>query len=497
VISPTSVMEYGDTTENLRQIGEELGVATILEGAIQRSGNQVRINVQLIDAETDEHLWAEIFDRELTAENLFAIQSEIALAIATALHATLSPEEQQRLEQPVPTENLEALKAYRLARLQSDELAEEYLARAEEAVERAIELDPGFAEAWALQARIQLGFHWNVQNDDERVAKAWQAIEKGRALNPELVDLDIAEGYYWYWGFRNYDRAIGVLEPIFKMYPNNSQVHRVLGFVYRRQGNIDAALERLHRALELEPRSVEVAVSLAETYTWLRDADRAREYLQVAEAINPLSSRYLMQSGLALYGLDGDPESAARTLEIVEETVPFDFWRIQAAMGDYGLDESYDYFAGVWALGNVDLTPNLMHGLSLRLAGEISASKPILDLAITDYQQSLVAEPDDFRYLKPLCLAHGARINADRALEVCDAALQNLPDDQFDRNLHRTDIAGGLAMAGLKSEALNLIEDVITDRGGPSRTEMQLDPMLRTLHDQPRWQTLMGPPDSK
>ena len=146
VISRTSVLRYKNTELPIPEIARELGVATIMEGAVQRSGNTVRINVQLIDANTDEHLWAEIFDRELTAENLFAIQSEISEKIASALEATLSPREQQAISDR-PTENLAAYNAYLLGRQLMARRGTEDLTRAQQEFQRATELDPGFALA--------------------------------------------------------------------------------------------------------------------------------------------------------------------------------------------------------------------------------------------------------------------------------------------------------------------------------------------------------------
>ncbi|MGH6629948.1 MAG: tetratricopeptide repeat protein, partial [Burkholderiales bacterium] len=341
VISRTSVMEYRDTTKNLKQIGSELGVAAILEGAIQRSGKQVRINVQLIDARTDQHLWAEIYDRELTAENLFAIQTEIAKAIAAALHATLSPEEQQRIEQNQLTSNLEALQAYQRARVLQMEGNEENLLRAEKEVDRAIELDPNFAAAWALKAQVNMAFHWWVRESEERVATARESIEKGRAIDPALPELDIAEGYYYYWGFRDYLNAIRVLEPVALAYPNNAEVRKVLSFVYRRQGRYDETLQQLSKALELEPRSIDIAVSLSETYQNLHDFDAARKYLALSEAINPVSLRYYSQAGFLAYAIEGDPAAALRAWNHDPSGCRYEVWRARAAMGNF--DPAQDF----------------------------------------------------------------------------------------------------------------------------------------------------------
>ncbi len=148
VISRTSVMEYKGTTKKIPEIARELGVANILEGGVQRSGNQVRINVQLIDAETDEHLWAETYDRQLTAENLFVIQSEVSNAIAKALQATLSPDEQQRINN-IPTQNLEAYEAYMLGRQSWVARTADSTAEAVIHFQRAVDLDPDYAPAWA------------------------------------------------------------------------------------------------------------------------------------------------------------------------------------------------------------------------------------------------------------------------------------------------------------------------------------------------------------
>jgi TolB-like protein len=493
VISRTSVMEYRDTTRNLRQIGAELGVANIMEGAIQRSGNQVRINVQLIDAQTDEHLWAEIYDRELTAENLFAIQTEIAKAIAGALHATLSPAEQQRIEQPALTDNLEALQAYQRSRLLADEgLDEETLTRAEKEIERALQLDPDFAAAWALQAQIQMLLHWNVKSSDERVMAARKAIEKGRAISPDLPELDIAEGCYHYWGFRDYASAIRLLEPLLLSYPNNAKVHELLGYVYRRQGRADEALQQLHSAFELEPRSAELAGEISWTYLWLRDFPKAREFIMAIEAIGPTSYHFYLRAGSVHYAVDGDPAAAVRSWEHLKTVMRFEIWRAKAAMGNFDLSQDFGLFRGAFYSGNVELLPELMHGLSLSLSGDSVAASPWLDQAVAQYREKLVENPNDFYFLKPLCWSEGARGAAGQAAHVCQQALEHLPDDQVDGPLHRQDIAGGFAMAGLNAEALELIESVLSGRAGPGRVELQLDPLLRSLHDEPRWQKLMA-----
>ncbi|HSM68517.1 MAG TPA: hypothetical protein VK830_02295 [Xanthomonadales bacterium] len=196
VISRTSVMEYRDTTKNLKDIARELDVTNIMEGAVQRAGNRVRINVQLIDAGSDEHLWAEIYDRELTTENLFDIQSEIAQNIAQALRATLTDSEKTALSKP-PTDNLEAYDLYLQARQFT--LGETRIGyqTALELFRAAIDLDPEFTLAWIGLGRAHITNYWQYGGDPADREKARVAIDRAKELDPTVPELYMAEGLYW------------------------------------------------------------------------------------------------------------------------------------------------------------------------------------------------------------------------------------------------------------------------------------------------------------
>jgi TolB-like protein/cytochrome c-type biogenesis protein CcmH/NrfG len=492
VISRTSVMEYRDSTKNLRQIGAELGVAAILEGAVQRAGQQVRINVQLIDAQTDKHLWAETYDRELTTDNLFAIQSDIAHSIATAMKATLSPDEEQRIGQRNLTDNLEALRAYQRSRLLGANFEQAMLERAAQEARNALALDPGFAAAWAQLARSEMALYWHHAIKPEYLQAAREAIDKGRAIEPQLPELDIAEGYYYYWGFRDYDNAIRVLTPVLTTYPNEAQVHGLLGFVYRRMGQFDRALEHLSKALTLEPRSVIVATALSETYILLREAEPAKKYLLRAENLDPGSSRFI--SAAANYSLffDGDAEAALNYWQMAQHQFPYEIWWTLASLGRLQSFAAFDDFASTQMLGEIDYTPGMMRGLSLRMVGDSAAAQPLLDEARAHYETLLGQRAGDFRLLKPLCLIDGARADADAAADSCARALQQLPIDAYDRSFHREDIAGALALAGLDQQTLDLVASLLAERAGPTRAELRINPFLTGLHGQPRWRDLMG-----
>ena len=200
VISRTSVMEYRDTTKNLSEIARELGVANVMEGSVQRAGDRVRINVQLIDANTDEHLWAEIYDRELTTGNLFDIQSEIAQAIATALEATLTDFELASVNN-VPTENVAAYDLFLQARRYALSETSNGYKTAIELFNESLLLDPGFKLAWIALARAHMTNYWVYEGNQSHRDLALEAIERARSIDAEFAELYMAEGFYWYWGF--------------------------------------------------------------------------------------------------------------------------------------------------------------------------------------------------------------------------------------------------------------------------------------------------------
>ena len=207
VISRTSVLEYRDTEKNLKQIGQELGVANIMEGAVQRSGNRVRINVQLIDAVSDEHLWAEVYDRELTTENLFDIQSEIAQSIADALQATLTDSEIANVSD-VPTENVAAYELYLQGKRFALGETEIGYDTAVDLYMEAIKLDPGFKLAWVGLAYVYVSNYWTYGGDPKDRDKARDAIDRAKAIDPDFPELYMAEGAYYYWGLLDYETAL-------------------------------------------------------------------------------------------------------------------------------------------------------------------------------------------------------------------------------------------------------------------------------------------------
>jgi len=292
VISRTSVMEYRDTKKNMRKIGEELGVTTILEGAVQKAGDNVRINVQLIDTNADQHLWAQSYDRQLTTNNIFAIQSEISAAIASALQATLTPEEWARLDS-VPTENLEAYNLYLAGRNNIYSRRLDNLQQARQQFERAIELDPNYAKAYSgLSDSVMLILsNHNAISTDEAFPISEMALDKAVALDSSDADIYASVGLYKMelelWENQAdksaRDAAHEAFERALEINPNHVQALMWQASLYR-ESETSKSIELYERAIELDPLARTPQVNLGNMYAVLGRNDEAlRQWLKTIE----------------------------------------------------------------------------------------------------------------------------------------------------------------------------------------------------------------------
>ena len=353
VISRTSVLRYRDTEKSMLQIGEELGVSTIVEGGVQRAGDRIRINVQLIDAATDEHIWAETYNRELTAANIFEIQEEVTAKIASALHAELSPEDQQRLS-VIPTENLAAYEAYLLGRQLIGTRISDQAIDAEAEFRRAIELDPGFE-----LARVALAETYMIQNNLGLLART-EMLQELEAFETWADDLDgksgevynvlasieeytgnyeLAEELYLraielspeYMLARNWlalfyvnftgelDKAIRIYRDVLEVDPLSEIVRMNLAWAYVRNGDTEAARAEIRKGATLVGAGPQTIRTLGDIfYVGLSDATTAMRLYQKATQIDLT----WMSGPAAVYGALGDGETASRWLEAHRKRFP-------------------------------------------------------------------------------------------------------------------------------------------------------------------------------
>ena len=273
VISRMSVMQYAaNTRRNLPDIARALGVAHVLEGSVQRAGNRVRVNAQLIDARTDAHMWAEHYDRQLA--DIFAIESELAQQIVTQLRAQLSPREKAAIEER-PTSNLAAYDLYvraksALARAGSVRPAEN-LSEAEQLLNQAIELDPNFFSGYCALASVHDQIYFGgVDHTPSRLAQARAAIDSALRLRPESGEAHLALADHFYCGYLDYERARTELQVARESLPNEPRVFELTSYIDRRQGRWDESLRNMQRALDLDPHNLSYLQQIARSYNYLR-----------------------------------------------------------------------------------------------------------------------------------------------------------------------------------------------------------------------------------
>jgi len=312
VISRTSTQHYKSAPENLREVAGQLGVAHILEGSVQKSGDVVRVNVQLIKATNDSHLWADTFDRKLI--DIFSVESEVAKAVADQLRAKLTGEEEQVIAAR-PTDNPEAYDAYLRGlayTLKAGNTAAEVLA-AQKYLREAVRLDPKFALGWALLSYVYADAVLNFQPTAAIREEARQAAETALTLQPNLGEAVLAKGYYHYACLKDYDTAVRYFEQARQFLPNSSRIPESLAYVARRRGQWDRSESYFNEAERLDPRNVSLLTSHAETYKLLRRFPEALRKLDQVLDITPDELDILAYKA-AIAQAEGDLPRAAALL---------------------------------------------------------------------------------------------------------------------------------------------------------------------------------------
>src|SRR5437762_2128279 len=321
VISRMSVMSYrGDGVRNAREIGKALGVATLLEGSVRRVGNRVRVNVQLINANNDEHIWAEDYDRDLT--DVFAIQTDLAQKIASALQAKLSPNEKERFDRR-PTQNPDAyllfIQAHDYAN-RPDMLPDTSL-KAEQLFEQATKLDPNFALAFAGLSMVESWLYHSSDPVPARREKARTAANEALRLQPDLPEGHLALGFSYYYGDRDYERALAEFEIAKRGLPNEAQAYMAIGAIQRRQGRWVESTANLEKAAALDPKNTSVLTNLASNYMALRNFEAADRTADRTIAIAPQSFAAVGLKGYLAVVWRGDLSEARRQFSAIPPDV--------------------------------------------------------------------------------------------------------------------------------------------------------------------------------
>lgn len=440
VVSRASTEHYQSHPDNLPAIVAQLGVATVLEGSVQREGDKVLINVQLIDGRNGDHLWAQSYTR--TLDQAFEVQRDVAEQVAAALEAQLLPGEATRVAS-LPTRDAIAydlfLQAeYAALQIESGNATSPAAstAAAREFYAKAIARDPKFALAYARLSYLESHAYWlDIDHTPERAAAGRVAAERALALEPDLALAHVAMGYAHYYGRRDYAAALAEFERARRDLPNNADVNASIANVDRRLGRWEAALDGYERASVLDPRNPQFPALLGDSLTMLRRYDEAEAAYDRARAVNPNSYAASLSQGLCIL-LRGDVERARRALDAIPAGVDPEglasALRFAAAWAASDFDAALAILDGAPALIEAPWTPgyipsSLLRAQALQARGDAAGAQREYRIARDLLQSMLAAQPDNPAVVSLLGLAQAGLNERDAAIRSGQRAVELLP----------------------------------------------------------------------
>jgi TolB-like protein/class 3 adenylate cyclase/Flp pilus assembly protein TadD len=508
VISRTSVMQYRTVrARNLREIGRQLGVARVLEGSVQRINNRIRVNAQLIDARTDAHLWAQVYDRDLA--DVFAIQSEIARTIADQLQANLSPREKAALNQ-VPTTDLVAEKLFRQAwqqvELASNPDAKQALLTAVSLLDEALGRDPQYLRASGLLVTSHIDLYWQgFDHTPARLALARQAIEHAAKFHPDAGEVHLMRADYAYKAFRDYAQARAEVELARRTLPNNSLICIYAAAMDRRQGRWAESIKNWERGIELDPRNFRYLVETGFTYQAMRRFTEAGRCFERALSIKPQEhftrtqlaqlpflARAEVQAWRAQLRaiLDNDPNS---TTEIANGL--FD-----CAMAEHDRDLVTRALQSIRPEGLRDTYNNSLWardwfiGLAARTFGDTAQAKAAFTSARAIELENVAKQPDYAPAWSRLGLIDAGLSRKEEAIQEGRRACALLPitKDAVDGPSYVTNLAMIYAWVGDKDRAIEELSRSAQVPGGVTYGELKLYPQWDSLRGDPRFEKIVA-----
>jgi TolB-like protein/Flp pilus assembly protein TadD len=514
VISRTSTAQYASHPTDLRTVGLQLGVASVLEGTVQKAGDTAHINLQLIDTQTDGHLWAESYDREL--KDIFGVERDVAEKVAGKLKATLMPEEAARVA-AVPTQDPEAydlyLRALEFSRRANDQyaLTRVLMPQAIELLQQAIAKDPRFALAAALlgQAHMYVYF-FAPDRTDARLNAAKAAADQALALQPDLGEAHFALAFYWYWGFREYARAQAELDLARKTLPRSFIVEEIGAAIARRQGNWDQALEGLRRAREFDPRNSSPSFEFGQTYAQLRryaEADQA--YARAAElSAEPALSQ--LRRGQNTVAWKGDLAPLRATLTGLapasdayrtNRSAFFDLaWLSRDFAAAARVAEESETPTWTFSRGNSVLPRRLRLAWAYTAMGNAEKAKALYADVHAEYQAAVRERPGDWDRHMALGLAAAGLGLKEEAIAEGRRAVEMLPitRDAFAGPEYLVYLAQLYVSVGENTQAIDLLQQLMSIPAGlcMSPAMLKLDPTWDPLRADPRFDALVKQAES-
>jgi TolB-like protein len=509
VISRTSTAKYKSKPEDLKTVSQQLGVANILEGSVQKAADKVRVNVQLIDARADSHLWAKTYDRDLA--DVFAIQSEVAQEIADSLKAKLSPAEASTVAS-APTQDTAAydlfLKGEFEYRFASASLRPERYDQAAAWYEQAIARDPNFAVAIAHLLICRLNRHWFVENlTDTQLAQIKDMAEHAVSLAPRAADAYVALGLYHYFGFRQYQQALAAFARALELQPNSASALEYSGYVHRRLGEWKLCVAELTKALELDPRNADAAGNLGQTYAIMRQWTEAEHGSRNALAIDPHDVIGMRALLLTLTNSSGDLGNALQLLKsfppdekIVTTSIS---GTVASVTGEraytFVLARDFDAALKVWdgpATGEIDLRARLAARATIRvIAGDLAAAKADGEKAREVLEKRVRDRPTELISLRQLSWVYVAVGQNTDALRIAQQLSELLPPEK-DALLGAGTLAGLAeikARVGAPADAVSILRRLLSMPAGESVSiaRLKIDPVWDPIRNDLGFQQLL------
>jgi TolB-like protein len=500
VISRTSVMQYKvGITRNLKEIAKQLGVSNVVEGSVRRSGNHVRVSVQLIDALSDRHIWAQNYDRTL-ADSL-ALQGELATEIAAGVGATLSPQEKARVE-ATPTKNTAAYDAYLRGRALEAGWTTNFsnFESAARAYREAVTLDPNFALAWVYLSSADSGLYWNgVDPTPARLAAAKEAADRAVALDPNLPEIHLAIGYYRYYGLRDFKGAVEEFQLAEKSLPNDVDVLRAIGLIQRRFGHWDEVIAVMRRVFALDPRNIESAAILANAYIAKRDFSDGMAVADHILAVEPANTPTIWLKTYCFWAM-GNLAGADLFLDNINAPVHL---RAHQAFNKHQYSQARDLFAKALNEnpGAEEKRGILLDvGLVQQRAGNIAETKAAYQQAVQEITQALskvdVARASADELHSSLGVAYAGLGDASRAISEGQKGMEmrTTSEDPFEGPLREEQMAQIYALLGNADEAIPILKKWIQVPSATSITPalLRIDPIWDRIRNDPRFQELVA-----
>ncbi len=509
VISRTSVMEYRDTTKKIKEIAAELGVGKILEGGIQRAGKRIRVNAQLIDVATDEHLWAETFDREMTVENIFDIQSEITRHIVTAVRGELSVAENEALAQR-PTDKLDAYEAYLKAKMfLNDPLysPEKYI-NAEVWLKRAVASDPGFALAWSLLVVTNGQAIWQAYDETpERFQAALDALNNAEKYGPDLPETLGARAEYLYRIKSDFHAAEALFAQASAAKPGDSDLLSSLAITERRTGHFEQAITHFQMAIDLDPANIDARNVLLDTLVLMGAFERAEPLADLWIKKYPATQTFKVNKAQILMFAKGEVAAAQALLADLEPNLGAGYTYISI----YGFMFERNYQGLIDHLTRPPLSSWLdneayqswlfeLLGSAYRYMGDAANAEKYTTAAIEAGNNYLSTSGANEHFnLVWLAKAYANARQFDQALAVANQAVELIPEsaDILQGTAGSINRAMILGMAGQREESLLEIERLLNTTAGLTRWELYLSPDWDFFRDDERFNELARPPNLK